>query len=238
MTPVGALHEAPPLAPVAQINRPRRRREHQRAGIEHVRQGAGIILGVGRDLRRRDVAGRPDKFPELVVRHRRAIDPEGVDRHAVDRRFLGVMIVRTHPEGAAGNRDHVAGPVVLRWRFVPLGVGPQQRHGTNSRRARLRTDVPEAPRPAWVAVVPALTRRGPRHDFQERGALLELMVERAICSGEGRGRRNRQRESSKADGSRAGHEVESLRCTVALTNECHHCRLHFQCPFVFCPPRH
>ena len=79
MPPVGALHECPPLRPVAQIDRMPRRREDQRAGIEHVRQRAGIVLRVGRDFRERHVAGRPDEFLELPVGDRRAVDPESVD---------------------------------------------------------------------------------------------------------------------------------------------------------------
>src|SRR5207248_179337 len=35
MAPVGALHELPPSAPVAEIDGPHWRREHQRTGIEH-----------------------------------------------------------------------------------------------------------------------------------------------------------------------------------------------------------
>jgi hypothetical protein len=53
-------------------------------------------------------------------------------RHAMNRRFLGVMIVGAHAERAAGNPDHVAGPAIVRWPVVPLDVGPQQRHGAHS----------------------------------------------------------------------------------------------------------
>jgi hypothetical protein len=44
------------LAPVARIHRMLRRREHQRPGLEHVRQRAGVILGVRLDLREGDMA--------------------------------------------------------------------------------------------------------------------------------------------------------------------------------------
>ena len=40
MAPVGTLEKSPPLTPIAQIDRARRRREHQRAGIEQVRKRA------------------------------------------------------------------------------------------------------------------------------------------------------------------------------------------------------
>ena len=210
MAPVGALHERPPLAPVAQVRHVLLRREHQRAGVEHVRQRARIILRVRRDLGRRDVARCPDKRLELAVRHRRAVEPEGVDRHTMDRRFFRVVIVGTHAEGAAGNRDHVAGSAILRWRVVLPGGGPQQRHGANSRRARLRTDVPEALRLARIGAVPAVT------------------------GGRRRASRSHHRGGDQSDygarGDRAAraHTFESLRCAANLTNMRRHCRMHFQ----------
>jgi hypothetical protein len=79
MPPVGAIHEAPPLAPVFQIGHARRRDENQRAGENHLRQCAGIILWVGNDLRCGDVAGRLDEGLELPVRYRRTVDPEAVN---------------------------------------------------------------------------------------------------------------------------------------------------------------
>jgi hypothetical protein len=41
---------------------------------------------------------------ELPVRHRRAIHPEPIDRDAMDRRFFGIMLVRSHAERASGNQ--------------------------------------------------------------------------------------------------------------------------------------
>ena len=107
MAPVGALRELPPLAPVAQVDRVLGRREHQRAGVEHVRQRAGIVLRIGRDLGEGDVAGRVDEVLELPVGHRRAVDPEAVDGDAMDRRLFRIVLVRSHAERAAGNPDHV-----------------------------------------------------------------------------------------------------------------------------------
>ena len=105
--PVRAFQKPPPLAPVFQIDRMARRREHQRAGIEHVRQRAGIILRIGRDFGEGDVAGGFDEFLELPVGHRRAVDPEAVDADAMRRRLFRIMLVRSHAERAAGNEDHV-----------------------------------------------------------------------------------------------------------------------------------
>jgi hypothetical protein len=39
--------EAPPLAGVGVVDGLAGRREHQPAGLEHLRQGAGIVLGSG-----------------------------------------------------------------------------------------------------------------------------------------------------------------------------------------------
>ena len=82
------------------------RREHQRARIDHLRQDAGIILRIGRDLGKGDVAGCFDEFLELPVGHRLAVHPEAVDGDAMGRRFFGIVPVRAHAERAARNPDH------------------------------------------------------------------------------------------------------------------------------------
>src|SRR6516162_2747157 len=106
--PVGAKLECPPLAPVAQIiDRMLWRAEHQRAGPEHVRQSAWIVLRIRRDFGEGDMAGRPDELAELPVCHRSAIDPEGIDRHVMNRRLFRIMLVRADAEGAAGKPDHI-----------------------------------------------------------------------------------------------------------------------------------
>ncbi len=76
--------------------------------MEQVRQGAGIVLRVGRDFRDGDMTGGLDEVPELAVGDRRAVDPERIDADAMDRRLLGIMLVRPHAERAAGNPDHAA----------------------------------------------------------------------------------------------------------------------------------
>ena len=92
---------------MTEIDRIIRRREHERARTEQVRQGAGIVLRVGRDFRDRDVPGGADEIAELAVGDRRPVDPEPVDGDAVDRSLLGIVPVRSHPEGAAHEPDHV-----------------------------------------------------------------------------------------------------------------------------------
>ena len=107
VAPVRALEEGPPFTPVAQIDRARRRREDERARIEHVRQRARVVLRVGRNFRERNVAGCLDEFLELPVRDWRAVHPELVDGYAMDRCFFRIVLVRSHAERAAGHERHV-----------------------------------------------------------------------------------------------------------------------------------
>ena len=82
VTPVGAEFERPPFAPVSQIDRMLRRREDQRAGLEHVRQRAGIVLRVRRNFRESDVTGRLDELRNwrLVTGVRSIQNPSTVTR--------------------------------------------------------------------------------------------------------------------------------------------------------------
>src|SRR4029078_4636655 len=57
-------------------------------------------------LRQRDVAGVAYELPELPVRHWSCIDPERTYVYAMDRRLLGIVLVRPHAERAAGDVDH------------------------------------------------------------------------------------------------------------------------------------
>ena len=75
-----------------------------------MRQHAGIVPGVGRDLGDGDVFGSPYEFLELPVRHGIAVDPEAIDGDTMRRRFLRIMPVRSHAERAAGNPDHPVFP--------------------------------------------------------------------------------------------------------------------------------
>src|SRR5688572_18302142 len=92
---------------MAEVDRMTRRREHQRARIDHVRQCAGIACRVGGDLGRGHVTGRAYERLELPVGHRRPVDPEAIDGDVVRRRLLAVVTVRSHAETAARDVDHV-----------------------------------------------------------------------------------------------------------------------------------
>ncbi len=130
VAPVRALQERPPFAPETQVDGMRRRREDERARVEHVRQRARIVRRIGDGLREGDVSGRFDEFLELPVGDRRAIDPEAVDRDAMDRRFFRIVPVRAHAERAAGNEQHVPNDAsgravrtrLLRDRFMKSGL--------------------------------------------------------------------------------------------------------------------
>jgi len=50
-----------------------------------MRQCAGIVLRVGRNLREGDVAGLSDEAPELGIGDWRGVDPETVDLDAMGR---------------------------------------------------------------------------------------------------------------------------------------------------------
>src|SRR4029453_1046856 len=58
VSPVGPAHERPPVAEVAEIDRARGLHEDERPGIQHVRQGAGIVRGIRRNLGEGDMPGR------------------------------------------------------------------------------------------------------------------------------------------------------------------------------------
>ena len=79
-----------------------------------MRQGARIILRIGRDLGEGDVAGVSDEAPELGIGHRTCVDPETVELDAMRRLLLGVMVVRAHGELAAENENHLGAELGLR----------------------------------------------------------------------------------------------------------------------------
>lgn len=84
-----------------------RRREDERTGAQHKRQGVGVVLSPGRSLSEGDVARFSDEGAELPLGDWRAVHPEGIHRDPVDRRFLRVVRLRSLPEGAGGDPDHV-----------------------------------------------------------------------------------------------------------------------------------
>src|SRR6266850_6117221 len=78
-----------------------------------MRQRAGVILRIGGNLCKGDVAGRLHELLELAVGDRRSLDEEWIDRDPMDGRLFRIMLVRSHREGTARNQDHSDGPGML-----------------------------------------------------------------------------------------------------------------------------
>jgi hypothetical protein len=83
-------------AKLRQVHRVAGRGEHQRAGLEHVRRRAWVVLRSGGDLGERDVASGLDEATELAVGDRRAVDPEAAHLHAMCRGLLGIVAIGAH----------------------------------------------------------------------------------------------------------------------------------------------
>src|SRR5688572_21668972 len=84
----------------------RRFREDDRRGNKHFRFRAGIIRGISRFFRQRNVAGCGDEALEIGVRDRISIYPETVHRYTMDRRFFPVVTIGTHEKGSTLYPDH------------------------------------------------------------------------------------------------------------------------------------
>src|SRR5262249_19805276 len=108
MAPICVLQVAPPRTEVSQIDRMIWRREHQRAGIKHVRQRTWIAFWLGWNFGKGDVPGGADEFFELAVGHWGFVTTEITDGGAMNRRLFGIMSIRSHRERAAGNENHRA----------------------------------------------------------------------------------------------------------------------------------
>src|SRR5262245_42233559 len=106
--PVSTEFEGPPLAPVAKVDGMPGRSKDQGSRFQHMWQCARILLGVWFDLRNCDVAGRVHEFAKVIVRNRRAVHPEAAHPDPMNGGLLRVVCVRSHPEGATRNVDHVS----------------------------------------------------------------------------------------------------------------------------------
>ena len=107
MFPAGARHVFPPETVITEADSPLRTAKDKRASHEERRINSRILRRVRRTLSHRQIARRLDKAPELGVRHQMFIHPEAIHGHAVNRPLLGVEVIRTHAECAAGNPGHM-----------------------------------------------------------------------------------------------------------------------------------
>ncbi len=82
------------------------------------------------------MTGGANERLELPVGDRRPVDPEGIDGNAMDGRFFGIVLVRSHAKCAAGNEHH-AGMAIVCCRGISLHrlVGLQHRELRLSRTA-------------------------------------------------------------------------------------------------------
>src|ERR1700733_3477826 len=118
-----------------------------------MRERAGIIFRVGHNLGDGLVTRRLRELLELAVGHRGRVDPESIDRDPVRRRLLGIVMIRTHAEGTAGNPNHVRGAGAFLNRVDPPDFLVQ--HRGHWRAASLLAVIPESLRAGRVGVIPA-----------------------------------------------------------------------------------
>src|SRR5678816_3037495 len=91
VSPLRPADVRPPLVGVPEVNPYRGLREHERAGVQHLGQGARIVCRVRLELGEGDVPRRVHEPAKLVVRDREPVDPESTHRHAMRGRFLHVL---------------------------------------------------------------------------------------------------------------------------------------------------
>ena len=107
VSPVRCAQKGPPVLEIPQIHRTSGPHEDERARIEHLRQRAWILRGIGHLFRDGDVSGHLNEPREPRIRDRIAVDPESVDRHEMGRALLRIMTVRAHAKRLRGNPHHV-----------------------------------------------------------------------------------------------------------------------------------
>ena len=105
VAPARAVGPVPPVPDIAEIDRAWRFAEDERAGLQRRRRQIGKGGGIERALRDGAIARGVDEGGELRIRHRVRIDGEGADADAAGRGFLRVMVIRSHAEHAARQRD-------------------------------------------------------------------------------------------------------------------------------------
>jgi hypothetical protein len=105
MADVRPTQEVPPGADT-ELHSMARLDEHHRAGIEHLGQGARVVFRSRRNFGEGHVTSLLEEVSEAGVRDGVPIHPKSIDRHAVDGRFLCIVLLRTHAERSAGNPDH------------------------------------------------------------------------------------------------------------------------------------
>src|SRR3546814_9633228 len=80
--------------------------ENERGGHGEFGIQIGIEPGIGRYFGDRDIPRRGNEFREGAVGDRGVVDPERIDARFPARALLGVEIIRSRPEGSAGDQGH------------------------------------------------------------------------------------------------------------------------------------
>src|SRR5262249_13848813 len=124
-------------------------------------------------------AGGVDEHAEVAIGHRRAVDPEGVNGHSMNRSLFRIVPVRPHAERAARYEDHV-GRVRRRMRgarsrrcnltFAHGAVAPQTSVETPAPEARLCIPPEAAVR---KKIVKDATRPSQANQVTQRGCHLQ-----------------------------------------------------------------
>src|SRR5262249_32723898 len=106
MPPVRTPDGLPPLVRIIQADPVRWRHEYRGERHQKFRPGARILRRIWRPLGHGDIAGLADEPAEFPVRDRARVHPEPAYRDLVRRGFLGIVTIRAHQEGRAGNPHH------------------------------------------------------------------------------------------------------------------------------------
>src|SRR5262245_37658354 len=106
MSPLRPARVRPPLVRVPEVYPYWGLREHERAGVQHLGEGAWIVRGVRLELGEGDVPRLVDEPAKLVIRDWKPVDPEPVHRHAMHGCLLRVMPIGSHPKRTAWDPNH------------------------------------------------------------------------------------------------------------------------------------
>ncbi len=119
---------APPVAPVAQVDRPGGRGEDHRAGHEVLGRDAGIVGGGHGTLGDRDVPGVGDETRVVLVRDLVAVDAERGDLPLDHGLLVGVELGGAHAERSAFDQDHLCavGHAITVSAWMPGPSGPRE----------------------------------------------------------------------------------------------------------------
>jgi len=152
--------------------------EDERAGDQQIGIRLGVLCRVEWALSHRNVPARPYEPPELRDGHRPLVDPEPVQRHLRDRRFLRIEVVGSHPKLARGYPAHAlrrrlspvsstftnALHVVMPFRVEDVQGSPAARRATMASEVSDRSPIAisEPPRHDSPAIVPGPLDRSAR----------------------------------------------------------------------------